>query len=135
ASARRFLRQRTEVIMTRVGRAGEPNRLKITVEDRKPAALVHLEGDVDLNVSPILRKQLKDLVATKAALIVVDMADVPYIDSSGVATLVECLQGVSRYGGKLRLAALRQQTRSVFEISRLDSVFAIFATVEEALAA
>ncbi|HOI55789.1 MAG TPA: STAS domain-containing protein [Phycisphaerae bacterium] len=121
--------------MTRVGRAGEPNRLKIAVEDRAPASLVHLEGDVDLNVSPVLRKQLKDLVASRAAMIVVDMSDVPYIDSSGVATLVECLQGVSRYGGKLHLASLRQQTRSVFEISRLDSVFSIFPTVEEALKA
>jgi anti-sigma B factor antagonist len=107
----------------------------VSVEDKTSGTLVHLEGDVDLNVSPVLRKQLKDLLAKQPPVIVVNMAEVPYIDSSGVATLVECLQGVSRYGGKLRLAALRQQTRSVFEISRLDSVFTILGTVEEALGA
>ena len=121
--------------MTRASKGGRPNRLSITVEENGSATVVHLEGDVDLNVSPLLRKRLKELTGDKVAKIVVNLADVPYIDSSGVATLVECLQGVSRYDGKLHLAAMVQQTRSVFEISRLDTVFSIYDSLQEALEA
>ncbi len=121
--------------MTRASKDGGQNRLNITVEENGPTAIVHLAGDVDLNVSPLLRKHLKELTGSKKPKIVVNLADVPYIDSSGVATLVECLQGVSRYGGKLHLAAMVQQTRSVFEISRLDTVFSIHGTLQEALEA
>lgn len=108
-------------------------RLDITTAEQGGAVVVKLSGEVDLNVSPMLRQQLKGLTAAKHKLIVIDMAGVPYIDSSGVATLVECLQGLSRYGGTLRLAALGDRTRSVFEISRLDSVFSMMPTVEKAI--
>jgi anti-sigma B factor antagonist len=113
--------------------ADRKSRLEISVEDQDKVAVVHLQGEVDLNVSPQLRTRLKELTQTKKPLIVIDMAGVPYIDSSGVATLVECLQGVSRYGGKLRLAAMGRQTLSVLEISRLDTVFSVFDSLEGAL--
>ena len=106
--------------------------LEVTVEQVGDTTVVHLEGEVDLNVSPMLRAQLKELTRAARPLIVIDMAGVPYIDSSGVATLVECLQGVSRYKGCLRLARLTQRAAGVFEISRLDTVFSIHGTLEEA---
>jgi anti-sigma B factor antagonist len=112
---------------------GTGNRLEISTRDSGGAAVVTLEGEVDLHVSPLLREHLKALVSERRGTIVIDMAAVPYIDSSGVATLVECLQGLGRYGGQLRLAALGERTRSVFEISRLDSIFAMSETVKEAL--
>ena len=109
--------------------------LTINVEQRLEGAVVRLTGDVDLSASPQLRSYLKELVRAETPRIIADMGGVSYIDSSGVATLVECLQGVSRYGGRLRLAALNKRTLGVFEISRLDTVFSIHATVEEALRA
>jgi anti-anti-sigma factor len=109
--------------------------LGIDIEQMGDASVVHLSGEVDLNVSPTLRTELKDLAATKVPLIVIEMSNVPYIDSSGVATLVECLQRVSRYKGSLRLCNLTNRARGVFEISRLDTVFSIFDTQEEALSA
>ena len=111
------------------------SKLGVNVEPSGEGAIVHLTGDVDLNVSPMLRSRLKELTADKLPLIVIDMAGVPYIDSSGVATLVECLQRVSRYKGKLRLAALTKRAAGVFEISRLDTVFSIYGSLEEALEA
>ena len=111
------------------------SKLGVSVEPSGEAAIVHLTGDVDLNVSPMLRGRLKELTADKRPLIVIDMAGVPYIDSSGVATLVECLQSTSRYKGKLRLASLTKRAAGVFEISRLDTVFSIYRTVEEAIKA
>jgi anti-sigma B factor antagonist len=113
----------------------ESRSLAIEVEDRDGATIVRLGGEVDLNVSPKLRARLKVLTSERKPVIVIDMAGVPYIDSSGVATLVECLQSVSRYQGRLRLCSLTKRASGVFEISRLDTVFRIYGTLEEALKA
>jgi anti-sigma B factor antagonist len=111
----------------------EGRSLSIAVEQRADVMIVHLVGEVDLNVSPKLRAKLKEVTTKKAPFLVIDMAGVPYIDSSGVATLVECLQSVSRYQGKLHLCSLTPRASGVFEISRLDTVFRIFGTLEEAI--
>ena len=111
------------------------NALEVEVEQVDGATVVRLRGEVDLNVSPVLRSRLKELTYAKRPVIVVDMSGVPYIDSSGVATLVECLQSVSRYDGQLHLVALTQRAMSVFEISRLNTVFSIHGSLEEALGA
>jgi anti-sigma B factor antagonist len=56
----------------------------------------------------------------KPAQLVVDLAQVPYMDSSGVATFVEAMQIARRVGSKLVLCALQERVRSIFEIARLD---------------
>lgn len=113
----------------------EGRLLSIEIEEQQGATIVHLKGEVDLNVSPKLRARLKELTSQKKPVIVMDMAGVPYIDSSGVATLVECLQSMSRYQGSLRLCSLTRRASGVFEISRLDTVFRIYGSLEEALKA
>ena len=65
--------------------------------------------------------------------IVVNLAEVPYMDSSGVASLVKLLSRTKRQGVVLCLAALTDRVRGIFEITRLDDIFDIQATVEEAL--
>ena len=62
------------------------------------------------------------------------LADVPYMDSSGVASLVKLLSRARKSGSELALANLNDRVRSVFEITRLDSVFRICGSEEEALA-
>ena len=63
----------------------------------------------------------------------VDFLEVTYMDSSGVATLVEALQLTNKNGGKLRLFNLGQPIKDVFELSRLDRVFEIYDDEREAL--
>jgi len=65
---------------------------------------------------------------------VVDLSGVGYMDSSGVASLVKLLARVRRRQVDLKLAGMTRRVRSVFEITRLDTVFEIFASVQEALA-
>ncbi len=64
---------------------------------------------------------------------VVDLSQVPYMDSSGVATLVEAMQIARKGGSNMVLAALTDKVRSIFEIARLDTVFKISATVDAAI--
>jgi anti-sigma B factor antagonist len=94
-----------------------------------------LAGEVDMHNSPGVREHLLEAAASRAPLVVVDLARVEYIDSSGLATLVECLQNMAGYGGKLALVGASAPTRDVFSIARLDKVFSFYENDEEALAA
>jgi len=98
------------------------------------AAIVDVQGDVDLSRSNEFQKSLLVVMDQKPERIVVNLAEVPYMDSSGVASLVKLLGQARRRGAVLRLAALTDRVRGIFEITRLDGIFDIRLTVEEALA-
>ncbi len=94
-----------------------------------------LKGEIDLHVSPRIASSLGAMVDEKPKTLVVDLSEVSYIDSSGLAILIEGMQSVEAYGGKFALAGLQENVRPIFEIARLDQVFRIFPDVEAALAA
>ncbi|HEY0368311.1 MAG TPA: STAS domain-containing protein [Chthoniobacterales bacterium] len=94
-----------------------------------------LEGEIDLHVSPRIASSLTAMVNQKPPQLVVDLSQVSYIDSSGLAVLIEAMQNVAAYGGKFALAGLQETVRPIFEIARLDQVFRIFPDVDAALAA
>jgi anti-sigma B factor antagonist len=94
-----------------------------------------LEGEIDLHVSPRVAVSLAQMSQKKLDPVVVDLARVTYIDSSGLAVLIEGMQNVEEYGGKFALAGLQENVRSIFEIARLDQVFRIFPDVDAALSA
>ena len=94
-----------------------------------------LEGEIDLHVSPNVVASLNGMIEKKPNQLVVDLSGVTYIDSAGLATLIEGMQKVEAYGGKFALAGLQETVRSIFEISRLDQVFRIFPDADAALAA
>lgn len=107
--------------------------MELEVDKRHNCSILKIKGDVDLYSSPQVRKEIIALVNRKSANLMVDLAQVTYMDSSGVATLVEALQLANKNGGKLRLFNLRQATRDVFELSRLDKVFEICENEQQAL--
>jgi anti-sigma B factor antagonist len=107
--------------------------LEIAIDKRQNCAILKIKGDVDLYSSPQARSQIIALVDNKQFNLLVDFTDVTYMDSSGVATLVEALQLTNKNKGKLRLYKLRQAIRDVFELSRLDKVFDIYEDEQSAL--
>lgn len=106
-------------------------QVNVQVDDR--GGVISVQGDVDLYTSPELRKAITRLAKRKINPMVVDLAEVEYMDSSGVATLVEGMQLTGKYDGNFRIACLSQGVREVFELARLDRVFNIFETREAAL--
>src|SRR5262249_8273747 len=92
------------------------------------------KGEIDLHVSPVITASLQSAVKKKPKKLVVDLSQVNYIDSSGLAALIEAMQDVEDYGGKFVLAGLQETVRTIFEIARLDQVFQIFPNVDTALA-
>ena len=94
-----------------------------------------LTGDIDLSRSPVLRQTLLDIASRKPGRLVIDLVAVPYMDSSGVATLVEALQALRKSGGKMVLCSLQPKVRSIFEIARLNMVFTIVDDRDAAMSA
>src|SRR6266436_6425155 len=94
-----------------------------------------LEGEIDLHVSPGIAALLATMVSAHPARLVVDLSGVAYIDSSGLAVLIQAMQNVEEYGGKLTLAGANENVRSIFEMARLDQFFLIFPHVDAAMAA
>jgi anti-sigma B factor antagonist len=95
--------------------------------------VIPLEGEIDLHVSPRIAATLNAALKEQPRTLVVDLARVSYIDSSGLAVLIETMQNVEKYGGKFALAGLQQNVKPIFEIARLDQVFRIFPNVDSAL--
>jgi anti-sigma B factor antagonist len=69
---------------------------------------------------------MQPLLAAKLPQIVVDLSQVSYIDSSGLALFIEAMQRVQAYGGTFVLCGLRESVSHIFNIARLDQVFRIF---------
>lgn len=95
--------------------------------------IISLSGDVDLDNSPQVRSVLLDSVRDKRG-VLVEMSDVSYIDSSGIASLVEAYQSARRGRTSFALVAVSDAAMRVLELARLDQVFSIHASVSEALA-
>lgn len=104
------------------------------VANHPNATLVALTGEIDLETSREARKVLLDAVGHGKPLLV-DLAGVSYIDSSGVASLVEALQNAKKAGQTFGLVAVSESALRVLQLARLDKIFTIHATQDEALAA
>jgi len=94
-----------------------------------------LEGEIDLHVSANVSESLRMMIEKKPKQLIVDLAGVSYIDSSGLAALIEAMQNVQQYGGTFALASLQEPVRTIFEIAHLDQVFKIYPDVNSALVA
>jgi anti-sigma B factor antagonist len=101
-------------------------------EDHK---ILPLEGEIDLHGSPEIAEALAVLIKGEPRKLIVDFSKVSYIDSSGLAVLLEGMQKVEAYRGKLYLVGLHENVRVIFESSRLDQAFRILPDVDAALAA
>ena len=102
------------------------------IREENGAVIVALEGDVDLQSSPDARKVLLECVGRKKP-VLVDLSGVGYIDSSGVASLVESLQTARKKGSILILVAVSEGALRVLQLARLDKVFTICDSVEDGL--
>ena len=91
-----------------------------------------INGEIDITTSPDVRKMFDKVTKDKVSKIVLNLEKVNYIDSSGLATLVEGLQRMRTYGGKMRLTNLSPKVKSLFEITKLEKLFEIFPEEKQA---
>ena len=108
--------------------------MEVHVRNHERAAIIEVQGEVDLYTSPRMREAIVRTASARTPMVVVDLSGVSYMDSSGVATLVEGLQLSRTYGGAFRLAGLGGAVREVFIFAKLEKVFQIYPDANEALA-
>ncbi|MBN1155190.1 STAS domain-containing protein [candidate division KSB1 bacterium] len=107
--------------------------IKIETREINRYIIVDIKGDVDLYSSPQIRKVLLENIAKKVSGLIINLKSVSYMDSSGIATLVESLQRLNEYRGKLVITHVQGAVKDVFELSRLDKVFTIVDNESDAL--
>jgi len=105
----------------------------IQIEDQPPFKIVRLSGDVDLHSSPRAREAILACLKLKAPLLV-ELSAVSYMDSSGVASLVEGYQTAKKQGLEFGLVAVAPSAMNVLKLARLDKVFPIHASLEARMA-
>lgn len=85
-----------------------------------------IHGEVDLHNAPTLRGAIfRELEDKDIKQVVLDLAEVPYMDSSAIAVLVETLQKIRKVGGSVTLLRPGRRVRDILQIARLDTIFKI----------
>jgi anti-sigma B factor antagonist len=113
---------------------GAPSFIGLSTRQAANTTIVDVDGDITLRSTPEVRKILLDLFREKNLIrVIVNLTKVRYIDSAGVASLVEALR-VSRDTNRgFALFGLSRAARQVLELTRLTKVFEIHETEEDAL--
>lgn len=96
--------------------------------------IVDIMGDIDMGTSPSVRKTLLESLK-KTPRLAVNLRDVRYVDSSGIASLVEVLKEARNTKKRLVLFGLNKTVHQVLQLTRLTTIFEIRETEEEALQA
>jgi anti-sigma B factor antagonist len=96
--------------------------------------VVRLDGRLDLLTAPRVRDHLSDALAGNQSRVIVDLADVSFIDSSGLGALIGALKAARQGGGDLRIARPSSQARLILELTSLDRVLRPYADVQDAIA-
>lgn len=104
--------------------------MKYPVSKHLNYSVISLTGEIDLNESPNVRKQILSLIKKNTNLLI-DLSSVEYIDSSGVASLVEGLQTSRTMKLDFALLGVSDSALQVLQLARLDTVFTIYNSLEE----
>jgi len=106
----------------------------ITLSENNGVTILSLHAErLDANNSDAVKDELKQLFAGGATKVLVDLGEVRFIDSSGLGALVSGFKNAVSRRGRLTLSGLQSQVASMFELTRLNRVFDIFPTAEEAI--
>jgi anti-anti-sigma factor len=106
----------------------------LTARLESATLILTLGGDVSMHNSPAVRRQvLGSINRDKPARLVLNLQRVSYMDSSGLAVLVEAVQTMRKTGGRVVLSNVQPRVRTVMEIAQLNSIFAIAADERAAM--
>jgi anti-sigma B factor antagonist len=108
--------------------------LGLDVEEKNGTTVLAVRGEVDVYTAPRLREKLVELVSQGKYKIVVNLEGVDFLDSTGLGVLVGGLKRLRSHDGDLTLVCTQPRILKVFEITGLTKVFAIFSSVDDAVA-
>jgi anti-sigma B factor antagonist len=99
----------------------------IKKDPKNNSVICRIDGEININSVPRIKIALNKFIAKKIQRITIDFSKITYIDSSGLAMLIEALKEIRLYGGSLELANFSPRIKNIFEIKKLDKLFTIIA--------
>jgi anti-anti-sigma factor len=109
--------------------------MDIATRTQNDVTIVALQGSLDSKTSPQAQQALDGMLADGGRKLLIDFTALDYISSAGLRVLLATAKRLSGAGGALRLFGLNETVREVFDISGFSTIFAVFATEADALAA
>jgi anti-sigma B factor antagonist len=107
--------------------------LDLESTQRGATSILTLRGEVDVYTAPRLRQAIVDLIDDGSPLVVVDMGNVDFLDSTGLGVLVEGLKRARARASDLAIVATQDKILKIFDITGLNKAFAIFGSVDDAV--
>jgi anti-anti-sigma factor len=92
-----------------------------------PVKVIQPQGILDGAKAKELRQQVSELVASGDRFVLIDLAEVNFMDSSGLGALVAALKMIKIAGGNLYLCSIAEPVKMIFALTRMDRVFEIFS--------
>ncbi|MBL0939808.1 MAG: STAS domain-containing protein [Gemmatimonadaceae bacterium] len=108
--------------------------MSFSLERTDDVTIVTVQGQLVVTNRQEFKQAILDAVEQGSTTVVIDFTDASYIDSSGLGALVSLSRRLRDAGGDLRLVGLSDELRTLFELTRLDALFPLFATRADALA-
>ncbi|MEH2147495.1 STAS domain-containing protein [Nostoc sp.] len=93
--------------------------------------VLELSGILDGIRGNDLRREVSGILANEANILLLDMKEVKFIDSSGLGALVSAMQMVRAANGKMFVCSISDQVRMLFELTKMDRIFQTFADQDE----
>ena len=119
-----------------LGGAGGAVDLKLSVDyATSGASVIVVSGEIDVHTAPELKERLSTLVEHGTYRLILDMEDVEFLDSTGLGALISGLKRVRAHDGSIDIVCTHSRILRIFDITRLDHVFDIYDTVDDAQAA
>jgi anti-sigma B factor antagonist len=105
------------------------------IKENKQGKVVVLKliGRLDSLTTKNFREKVKSLAQQRYVLLVLDMSEVDFMDSSGLGSLVAALRSVGHEGGNIKIADLQPRVRALFELTRLHQIFEIYEDIGNAV--
>ena len=101
--------------------------MDISTREKGKVLIFDIQGELDAKTANSLKDKMnKKITECKLPLILINLTDVPYMDSAGLGVLVSGKKNAGRLEGDLRVYGLQEEVNSIFELTRLDKVFKIF---------
>jgi anti-sigma B factor antagonist len=108
--------------------------MNLSIRTSENTRIVDISGDVDLRASPLLRKQLFEALK-EAPKVAINLTAIRYIDSSGIAVMIEALKESQRLKRQLVLFGMNGLVHDVFKLTHVIQIFKVVETEQQALEA
>lgn len=107
--------------------------MEISQREKNSIIILEIKGEIDLYNAPEIKDIVTKLIEDKKYDIIINLARVSYIDSSGIGALISSLSNLKKYQGSLKIINVFASVKKVFELTKLTSFFEIYEGEDQAL--